>query len=123
MICQSVQHAFSFSAALSPVQCWSSSPDDDGLVALLFFLSVNNCTTVHLTRVDGVVKVCLSCVFFRMYFHFHLMFVFLLILHTLKWITGGMLGSAETSRIQADVSENWAAVSGGDAEFIKTRRS
>ena len=34
-----------------------------------------------------------------------------------------MLGSVETSKIQADVSESWVRVSGGDAEFIKTRRS
>ena len=40
------------------MQFWSSSSDDDRLVA--FFSFVKYCTTVHLTRVDGVVKVCLS---------------------------------------------------------------
>ena len=43
--------------------------------------------------------------------------------HSSKSFTSGMLGSAETIKIQAGVSENWATVSGGDAEFIKTRRS
>ena len=49
--------------------------------------------------------------------------VSLLIIHSLKSIASGMLDSAETSKIQADVSENWVEVSGCDAEFIKTRRS
>ena len=40
-----------------------------------------------------------------------------------KSIANGMLGSAGTSKIQADVSENWATVSGGDAEFMKESRS
>ena len=46
-----------------------------------------------------------------------------LIIHSLKPITSGMLGSVEVSTIQADVSETWVTVSGGDAEFIKKRRS
>ena len=33
-----------------------------------------------------------------------------------------MLGSVEASKIQADVSENWVTVCGGDPEFIKKRR-
>ena len=43
--------------------------------------------------------------------------------HSLKSIASGMLDSAETPKIQADVSENWVRVSGGDAEFIKESRS
>ena len=35
-----------------------------------------------------------------------------LIIHSQKSITNGMLGSAGTSKIQADVSENWATVGG-----------
>ena len=41
----------------------------------------------------------------------------MLIVHSLKSIASGLLGSAEASKIQADVSENWVTVSGGDAEF------
>ena len=44
-------------------------------------------------------------------------------IHFPEWIASGVLGSAETSKIQADVCESWVRVSGGDAEFIKTRRS
>ena len=47
----------------------------------------------------------------------------MLIIHSLRLIASGMLGSAETSMIQADVSENWVRVSGGDAEFIEENRS
>ena len=43
--------------------------------------------------------------------------------HSPKSITSGMLGSAETSKIQAGVAENWLKVSRGDAEFTKSRRS
>ena len=39
------------------MQFWSSSSDVDRLVVFFF---CKYCTTVHLTRVDGVVKVCLS---------------------------------------------------------------
>ena len=46
-----------------------------------------------------------------------------LIIHSLKSFTGGRLGSAETSRIQSEMSEYSVTVSGGDAEFIKKRRS
>ena len=48
--------------------------------------------------------------------------VLMLIIHSLKSIAGGMLGSAETSKIQADVPKNWVTVVGGDAEFIKKSR-
>ena len=47
----------------------------------------------------------------------------MLIFHSPKSITSGMLGSAETSKFQAGVAGNWVTVSGGDAEFIKSRRS
>ena len=33
--------------------------------------------------------------------------VFLLIIHSLKSIASGMLSSAETPKVQADVSQNW----------------
>ena len=46
-----------------------------------------------------------------------------LIIHSLEWIASGMLGSVETSKIQANVCESWVRVSGGGAEFIKTPRS
>ena len=46
-----------------------------------------------------------------------------LIIHCLKSITCGMLGSVEISEIQSNVSEYWVTVSGGDAEFIQKRRS
>ena len=47
----------------------------------------------------------------------------MLIFHSPKSITSGMLGSAETSKFQAGVAGNWVTVSGGDAEFTKSRRS
>ena len=43
--------------------------------------------------------------------------------HSPKSFRSGMLVIDETSKIQAGVSENWVTVSGGDAEFIKSRRS
>ena len=46
-----------------------------------------------------------------------------LIIHSLEPIASGMLGIDVTSKTQADESENWVIVSGGDAEFIKKRRS
>ena len=46
-----------------------------------------------------------------------------LIVHSLKLITGGMLDSAETSKIQAGAAENWVTVNGSDAELIRSRRS
>ena len=46
-----------------------------------------------------------------------------LIIHSLEPIASGMLGIDVTSKIQADESENWVRVSGGNAEFIKKRRS
>ena len=42
-----------------------------------------------------------------------------LVIHSLKSIASGMLGNAETPKIQADVSVNGVTVSGGDAEFIR----
>ena len=47
----------------------------------------------------------------------------LLVIHSVKSFTSGMLGIAETSKIQAGVAEYWVTASGGDAEFIKKRRS
>ena len=44
-----------------------------------------------------------------------------LIIHCPKSNPSGMLGSAETS--EAGASQTWVTVSGGDAEFMKTRRS
>ena len=44
----------------------------------------------------------------------------MLIIHSPKSITSGMLGKAETSKFQAGVAENGVTVSGGDAEFIKS---
>ena len=44
-------------------------------------------------------------------------------IHSLKSLTCGMLGIAETSKTQSDVSEYWVTVSEGDAEFSKKRRS
>ena len=46
-----------------------------------------------------------------------------LIIHSPKSITSGMLGRAETSKFQAGVAGNLVTVSGGDAESIKSRRS
>ena len=49
--------------------------------------------------------------------------VSLLNIHSLKSIESGTWGSAETSQIEVDVCDSWVRVSGGDTEFIKTRRS
>ena len=43
--------------------------------------------------------------------------------HSLMSLTIGMLGSAETSEIQSDVSVYWVTVSRDEAEFTKKRRS
>ena len=45
-----------------------------------------------------------------------------LIIHSLMSISSGMLASAETSKIQADVSANWVSVSRGDGEFDPKRQ-